>query len=70
MLEAIRAIVNAYVGLKNRQALEELREHRQRRRRNLEGKTGGLFDVSKVIQTYDTEIEIIEAGLDELTDAI
>ena len=63
MSEAVKLIVDAYVNLKNRQALEELREHRQRMRKNLEGKTAGLFDVSKVIRTYDDELEIIETGL-------
>lgn len=66
MSEAVKLIVDAYVNLKNRQALEELREHRQRMRKNLEGKTGGLFDVSKVIRTYDDELEIIETGLGRL----
>ncbi|MDC8451215.1 MAG: hypothetical protein LV473_23125 [Nitrospira sp.] len=58
--------MDAYVNLKNRQALEELREHRQRMRKRLAGRGGGLFDVSKVVRAYEDEIEIIEAGLNKL----
>lgn len=66
MSEAVKLIVDAYVNLKNRQALEELREYRQRMRKTLEGKTGSLFDVGKVIQTCDEDIKIVEAGLARL----
>jgi hypothetical protein len=41
---AIRLIVDGYLTLKDRTSLEELREHRQRLRRQLDGQ-GGPFDV-------------------------
>ncbi|MDE1932526.1 hypothetical protein [Bradyrhizobium sp.] len=66
MPEAVKLIVDAYVNLKNRQALEELREHRTRMRKRLEEMTDGLFDVSKLIRACDEEIEIVEAGLGRL----
>lgn len=66
MSDAVSLIVGAYVSLKNRQALEEIREHRQRMRKSLLEKTGGAFDVSKLIQTYDEEIAIVEAGMSML----
>ena len=66
MSEAVKLIVAAYVGLKDRQALEEIREHRQRMRKSLQEKAGGAFDMSKFIQTCDEEIEIVEAGLGKL----
>jgi hypothetical protein len=66
MPETVKAIVSVYVRLQNRQALMELREHRLRLRKSLEGKTGGYLDVSKLIRTCDEEIEIVDAGLGSL----
>ena len=66
MSESVKLIVNSYVRLKNKAALEEIREHRQRMRKQLEEVTGSLFDVSALIQKYDLEIEIIQSGLNQL----
>lgn len=41
-----RPKVNAYVSLKDRVAREEIREHRQRLRRDLQERAGGWVDVS------------------------
>ena len=69
MSEAIKMIVDGYVRLKDREALEELRSHRRRLRQQLqEHRQGsfGTFDVSKSIQTFDAEVLVIEAGLERL----
>ncbi len=66
MSEAVKLIVDAYVGLKDRQALEEIREHRRRMRKRLQEKAGDAFDMSKFIRTCDEEIEIVESGLGRL----
>ena len=66
MSEAVRLIVDAFVSLSDRNALEAMREHRQRLRRGLEAKAGGCFDVSRSIQLCDNDIGIVEAGLARL----
>jgi hypothetical protein len=66
MSEAVRLIVDSFVSLKDRAALEEMREHRQRLRKNLQEKTGGVFDVSRFLQEFDDDIEVVEAGLRRL----
>jgi hypothetical protein len=66
MSEAVKLIVDAYVSLKDRVALEEMREHRQRLRRDLGAKAGGWVDVSRSIQLFDEDIEAVEAGLARL----
>lgn len=67
MSEAVKLIVDAYVSLKDRQALEEMREHRQRMRKSLQEKADGAFDVSKSVQDFDNDIEIVESGLVRLS---
>jgi hypothetical protein len=66
MLDAVKLIVDAYVTLKDRVALEEMREHRQRLRRDLQAKAGGWVDVNRSIQLFDEDIEAVEAGLARL----
>lgn len=63
---ATSTIVDAYVSLKDRAALEEMREHRQRLRKSLQEKAGGWVDVSRSIQIFDEDIEAVEAGLARL----
>lgn len=63
MSDAVKLIVDAYVSLKDRAALEEMREHRQRLRKSLQEKAGGWVDVSRSIQIFDEDIEAVEAGL-------
>jgi hypothetical protein len=66
MSDALKLIVDCFVSLKNRRALEEMREHRQRLRESLQEKTGGCFDLSSTIRAFDSDIEIVEAGLTKL----
>jgi hypothetical protein len=59
-------IVDAYVSLKNRKALEDLREHRQRLKRELMLKQTDAFDFSNSIRAFDDEVVVIETGLQRL----
>ena len=67
MSKAIEQIVDAYVRLGNRRALEDLRMHRQKLSVDLKGKTG--FDYNLPIDQIDQEIAVIEAGIDRLNAA-
>jgi hypothetical protein len=69
MSVALGMIVDGYVSLKNRQALEELREHRQRLRMQLLLKRGSAFDPGKSIKMFETEVAMIETGLAKLNGA-
>ena len=66
MSEAVKLIVEAYVNLKDRVAIEELREHRQALRKTLQDKTNGAFDASYLTRVIDGDLEAIEAGLERL----
>lgn len=68
MSEAVKLIVDAYVGLNFREGLEEIRAHRQKLRKSLQEKASGRFDVSKAIRVCDEDIEIVEDGLARLGD--
>jgi hypothetical protein len=67
MTEAIRRIVDVYVRLDNRQALEDLRMHRQRLVMNLKARTG--YDFSLPLLQVEDELAIIETGLERLAEA-
>jgi len=64
MSDAIKQIVDAYVRLDNRRALENLMMHRQRLAIDLKSRRG--FDFSLPIRQVDEEIAVIEAGLERL----
>jgi hypothetical protein len=66
----MKLIVDAYVSLKNRQALEDLREHRQRLKRELLLKQTDVFDFSNSIRAFDDEVVVIETGLQRLGSAV
>ncbi len=66
MSESVRLIVNAYVQLKDRQAIEELREHRRMLRQKLQAIAGGDFDPSRSIRLIDSDLSEIDAGLARL----
>jgi hypothetical protein len=67
MSKAIEQIVDAYVRLGNRPALDDLRTHRQKLAVDLKGRSG--YDFSLPIGQIDEEIAVIEAGLDRLNAA-
>ena len=55
MSEAIKSIVSGYVRLKDRKALEILREHRQHALMSLKERSNGWFEVSRLIQQFDED---------------
>jgi hypothetical protein len=67
MTEAIQKIVDVYVRLDNRQALEDLRMHRQRLVMNLKARTG--YDFSLPLLQVEDELAIMETGLERLAEA-
>ena len=66
MTIAIEGIVDAYVKLGDRRALEDLRMHRQRLAIHLEARMG--YDVSLPLRQVEAEIAAIEAGLKRLAE--
>jgi hypothetical protein len=64
--EAVKLIVEAFVSLKDRKSIEDLREHRQRLRKSLQEKAGGAFSMDSTIRTMDGDLAEIEAGLARL----
>jgi hypothetical protein len=67
--KAIEAIVEAYVKLGDRRALEDLRMHRRRLAVDLKGRSTGSYDFSLPLGQIDEEIAAIEAGLERLDTA-
>jgi hypothetical protein len=65
MSEAIELIVAAYVKLRNRKALEEIKAHRYYWATELKSKNCA-FDLSYSIKILDNDIAIIDAGLAKL----
>jgi hypothetical protein len=63
MSEAIKLIVDARVRLQDRIALEEMRQHRQRLKNELQPRTGEAFDVSQTVKFLDDDLMVIEEGL-------
>jgi hypothetical protein len=66
MSEAIKLIVDGYLSLKNRDALEDLRAHRQRLRKQLEERTPGGIDAGPAMDTFDEDLRVIEAAINRL----
>lgn len=66
MSEAVRLVVDSYVSLKDRKAIEELHEHRQGLRRRLQEKAGGWFNTGFLMSLIDEDLKAIEAGLSKL----
>lgn len=66
MSESVRLIVDAYVRLKDREAIETIREHRQMLRRKLEASASDWFDVVSSLRLMDSDLSEIEAGLSKL----
>ena len=63
MTEALKLIVNGYLSLKNRVAIEDLRAHRQKLRKQLEERTPGGIDAGPTMQLFDEELHVIQAAL-------
>ena len=69
MTKAIECIVAGYVTLKNRQALEEIRAHRQRLLQNSRMQAGSWVSVKSLTSALEEEISIVDAALERLEDA-
>ena len=63
MTKAIEHIVAGYVTLKNRQALEEIRDHRQRLLQNSRMHAGSWVSVESLTSALQEEISIVDAAL-------
>ena len=74
MTKAIEHIVAGYVTLKNRQALQEIRDHRQRLLHDSRMHTGTWVSVESLNSVLQEEISIVDAALkgfeEEATDTI
>jgi hypothetical protein len=66
MSAAIKSIVNGYVSLRDRSAIEEIRDHRQRLLKQLRDQPKGGIDPSSTIQLFEEDLREIEAGLSRL----
>jgi hypothetical protein len=68
MSHAIKLIVDGYVRLNDRQALEDVLGHRRHLGKQLKESPPGV-DLSGPIHLIDAEIAVIEAGLERLNTA-
>jgi len=67
MASAIERIVDAYVQLRNRIALEELRDHRQKLVDDLNSvQSNSEFNSSRALQTMVEDLVAINAGFERL----
>lgn len=66
MSEAVKLVVDGFVNLKDRMALEEMRAHRQRLRGELQQKAGELGIVSYSLEIIDADLQAIEEGFTRL----
>ncbi|MGY3412337.1 hypothetical protein ACVWZV_008450 [Bradyrhizobium sp. GM5.1] len=64
MPNAIELIVDGYVRLNNRRALDDLRMQRRKLAVDLKARTG--FDFGTTVQQIEEDIAVIEAGLARL----
>ena len=66
MSSAVKLIVDGFVKLNDRRALDQMREHRKKLREILQERVGGYFDVSRSIELCDDDLLIVEEGLARL----
>jgi hypothetical protein len=66
MSEAMKLIVEGYLSLKDRTALEDIRAHRQRLRKQLEDRPKSYINVSHATELFDEELSIIETAINRL----
>ena len=70
MASAIERIVDAYVQLRNRIALEELRDHRQKLVDDLNSvQSNSEFNSSRALQSMVEDLVAINAGFERLESA-
>ncbi|MFQ3453771.1 hypothetical protein PMN64_10695 [Bradyrhizobium sp. UFLA01-814] len=62
-MKAIEQIIAGYVSLKDRRALEEIRDHRERLLNETRMRSVAGFSPSTLIDILREEIELIEAAL-------
>jgi len=63
MTKAIENIVAGYVTLKNREALREMREHRQRLLHESRMHTGSWVSVESLSSVLQQDLNVIDAAL-------
>jgi len=63
MSEELKVIVDGYLSLKNRRALEEMRMHRERLKTQIEERTRGGIDAGPTMLLIDEELHVIQAAL-------
>jgi hypothetical protein len=68
MTKAIENIVAGYVTLKNREALREMREHRQRLLHESRMHTGSWVSVESLSSVLQQDLNVIDAALNGLQD--
>jgi hypothetical protein len=61
--EALKMTVDGYLSLKNRNALDEMRVHRERLGRQIEGRAPGGIDAGSTMLLFDEELHVIQAAL-------
>jgi hypothetical protein len=59
----IKWIVGDYLGLKDRDTLANLRAHRKRLRKQLQGRAAGGIDIGLAMHVFDEELHVIEAAI-------
>jgi hypothetical protein len=64
--EAVKLVVDGFVSLKDRVALEEMRQHRLRLRGELQQRAGGLDVVGYSLKIIDADLQEIEDGFARL----
>jgi hypothetical protein len=64
--EAVKLVVDGFVNLKDRVALEEMRAHRQRLRGELQQRADGLGMTSYSLNIIDADLQAIEEGFARL----
>jgi hypothetical protein len=64
--EAVKLIVDGFVNLKDRVALEKMHQHRRRLRGELQQRAGGLDVVRYSLKIIDADLEAIEDGFAKL----
>jgi hypothetical protein len=66
MSHAIELIAEGYLNLKDRTALEDLRAHRLRLRKQLEERPPGGIDAGPAMETLGEDLSVIEAAINRL----